>query len=50
MFHVKHCSAGMSGLKHEKCKTTPCIKKSSLYFKDMTLRGFGTSETVQRIL
>ena len=29
------------------CKTTPCIKKSPLFFKDMTLRTFGPSEPLQ---
>jgi hypothetical protein len=30
------------------CKTTPCIKKSPNDFNDMTLHGFGTSETRER--
>src|SRR5882724_9744707 len=31
--------------KHEKCKTTPCIKKSRNKINDMTVPGFDTSET-----
>jgi hypothetical protein len=50
VFHVKQVGRRLGARKHEKCKTTPCIKKSSLYFKDMTLRGFGMSEAVQRLL
>jgi hypothetical protein len=36
--------------KHEKCKTTPCIKELSSFINDMTLCRFGPSETVQRPL
>ena len=29
------------------CKTTPCIKKSSLFYKHLTLFTSGLSETVR---
>jgi hypothetical protein len=62
MFHVKHRARIASilrinvsretslprGLKTRFCKTTPCIKKSSLYSNDMTCAGFGTSEPPER--
>src|SRR5882724_8777517 len=46
-FHVKQlCVKGGVGFrKHEKCKTTPCIKKSDNRINDMTMRRFCTSET-----
>src|SRR5262245_56210672 len=48
MFHVKHFCVKDCRPRVRKtrfCKTTPCIKNSSLNFKNMTLRTFGTSET-----
>src|SRR5882724_10057664 len=47
MFHVKHIcvKGGVGTRKHEKCKTTPCIKKSDNRINDMTMRRFCTSET-----
>jgi hypothetical protein len=45
MFHVKHRAPGPE---KRFCKTTPCIKKSPLFIKDMTLRTFGTSESPER--
>src|SRR5882762_3444264 len=63
MFHVKHRAPGaaailrmnvsretslLRGRKTRFCKTTPCIKKSSLSFTNMTCAGFGTSDTRQR--
>ena len=44
MFHVKHIrvKGGVGFRKHEKCKTTPCIKKYGNGINDMTMCGFGT--------